>query len=113
MIGMLALLAVYSATVSEETTPPPTAARSFEGEVMRVVDGDILWIEGQSVRIRIWGLDAPETGAPGGDAATAAMARLVEGRRLTCRHRDIDRFGRLVGQCFLPGDGAGVLPVLG
>jgi micrococcal nuclease len=102
VIGMLSLLAVYSATSSLETAPPPTATRSFEGAVTRVVDGDTLWIEGQSVRIRIWGLDAPETGDAGGAAATAAMARLVEGRRLTCRQRDIDRYGRIVGQCFLP-----------
>ena len=35
-------------------------------------------------------------------AATAALASLISDQTLTCRQRDIDRFGRIVGQCFLP-----------
>jgi endonuclease YncB( thermonuclease family) len=30
------------------------------------------------------------------------MSRLVQGRSLTCHERDVDRYGRTVGQCFLP-----------
>ena len=90
------------------TTSEPQANSSagsgveFSGRVTRVVDGDTFWISGQDVRIRVWGLDAPETGDPGGAAATAAMTRLVSDQVLTCHQRDIDRFGRIVGQCFLP-----------
>ena len=91
------------------TTVSTTAERSalpssidFSGRVTRIVDGDTFWISGQDVRIRVWGLDAPETNRPGGSAATAAMTRLVSGQTLHCRQRDIDRFGRIVGQCFLP-----------
>lgn len=29
-------------------------------------------------------------------------AGLIAGKRLTCAIRDVDRYGRLVGQCFLP-----------
>ena len=32
---------------------------------------------------------------------TTALAALIDGRQLTCRQRDIDRYGRIVGQCFL------------
>lgn len=74
----------------------------FSGRVTRIVDGDTLWISGQDERIRVWGLDAPETNRVGGAVATAAIMRLVSGRVLHCRQRDIDRFGRSVGQCFLP-----------
>jgi hypothetical protein len=49
------------------------------------------------------------------------MARLVEGRRLTCHYRDTDRYGRIVRAVLLhdgraspgddgDGDGAGILP---
>ena len=31
----------------------------------------------------------------------AALASLIAGQELTCRQRDIDRYGRIVGQCFL------------
>jgi micrococcal nuclease len=48
------------------------------------------------------GLDAPETRDPGGAAATAALTRLIANQTLRCRQRDIDRYGRIVGQCFLP-----------
>ena len=74
----------------------------FRGTVTRIVDGDTFWISSVDVRIRIWGLDAPEARDPGGPAATEALRRLIDGRTLTCRTRDIDRFGRIVGQCFLP-----------
>ena len=88
------------------TTAPGSSALpadiDFSGRVTRIVDGDTFWISGQDVRIRVWGLDAPETNRPGGAAATAAMTRLVSGQVLHCRQRDIDRFGRIVGQCFLP-----------
>ena len=91
------------------TTVSTTAERlalpsdiDFPGRVTRIVDGDTFWISGQDVRIRVWGLDAPETNRPGGSAATAAMTRLISGQTLHCRQRDIDRFGRIVGQCFLP-----------
>lgn len=80
----------------------PANGTEFSGRVTRIVDGDTFWISGQDVRIRIWGLDAPETNEPGGAAATAELTRLIAGQTLNCRQRDIDRFGRIVGQCFLP-----------
>ena len=76
-------------------------APTFSGVVTRVVDGDTFYMTGQDVRIRVWGLDAPEVGSYGGSAATAAMSRLVSGETLTCKKRDTDRYGRTVGQCFL------------
>ena len=82
--------------------PASSSQIDFSGRVTRIVDGDTFWISGQNVRIRIWGLDAPETNEPGGAAATAELTRLIGGQTLNCRQRDIDRFGRIVGQCFLP-----------
>jgi micrococcal nuclease len=70
--------------------------------VTRIVDGDTFWISSKDVGIRIWGLDAPERDTPQGPAANAALSRLISGQTLTCRQRDIDRYGRIVGQCFLP-----------
>ena len=79
-----------------------SGAIDFAGRVTRIVDGDTFWINGQDVRIRIWALDAPETDERGGPAATAKLTRLISGQELACRERDIDRYGRIVGQCFLP-----------
>ena len=85
-----------------QASSPADSGADFQGRVTRIVDGDTFWISGQDVRIRVWGLDAPETSDPDGAAATAAMTRLVSDQVLQCRQRDIDRFGRIVGQCFLP-----------
>lgn len=87
--------------------PPatPLAARQatlLDARVSKVIDGDTFTMKGVSRHIRVWGLDAPEKGDPGGTAATAAMRGLITGATLHCELHDIDRYGRYVGQCFLP-----------
>jgi endonuclease YncB( thermonuclease family) len=61
-----------------------------------VIDGDTLsrgeW------RIRIYGMDAPESDQPGGDEATARMKELVEGKTLHILPKDVDIYGRLVAR---------------
>jgi endonuclease YncB( thermonuclease family) len=99
--------------------PGLTAAReanravgeTLAGRVTRIVDGDTFWMRNASVRIRIWGLDAEEAGTVQGARATQALDRLIAGRTLTCLVRDIDRFGRIVGQCVLP-DGRDIAAVM-
>ena len=76
-------------------------ADGFTGVVTRVVDGDTFWLNSQDLRIRVWGLDAPRVDMPGGSSATAALSNMIGGQQLSCRQRDIDRYGRIVGQCFL------------
>ncbi len=75
---------------------------TIEARVARVVDGDTFKLSGQSQSIRVWGLDAPERNKAGGSAATAALNALISGQTLSCVVVDIDRYQRLVGQCFLP-----------
>jgi micrococcal nuclease len=113
LLGLLFITAAGGMATLEGCTPratvSPAAVRSglpsdidFSGRVTRIVDGDTFWISSQDVRIRVWGLDAPETRDPGGAAATAELTRLIAAETLYCRQRDIDRYGRIVGQCFLP-----------
>ena len=75
---------------------------TIEARVARVVDGDTFKLSGQAQSIRVWGLDAPERNQAGGSAATAALNALISGQTLSCVVVDIDRYQRLVGQCFLP-----------
>lgn len=86
---------------------PTSGARAedpsaLDAKVSKVVDGDTFTLRGESRRIRVWGLDAPEWDHPGGTAATATLRALIAGNRLHCDVLDIDRYGRLVAQCFLP-----------
>jgi endonuclease YncB( thermonuclease family) len=61
---------------------------------VHVIDGDTLargdW------RIRIYGMDAPESDQPQGPASTAHMKHLVDGKTLHITPKDIDVYGRLV-----------------
>jgi len=71
--------------------------------VERVIDGDTLVLEGGR-RVRLLGIDAPERGRPGADAATARLRELVEGRRVRLEFaaplagRTEDRYGRLLAR---------------
>ena len=75
----------------------------------RVLDGDTLNMEG--VRIRLFGVDAPESdqsctradGAswPCGSAAREALQQKIADRQIRCRRRDVDDYGRIVAVCHL------------
>ena len=71
-----------------------------------VIDGDT--IEVGSVRIRLFGLDAPESAQtclegsrhwPCGEQATRALVGRIDGRSIACEERDQDRYGRIVAVC--------------
>lgn len=77
----------------------------------RVLDGDTLEIGAE--RIRLFGIDAPETAqrcrdARGrswgcGTSATQRLERLIDGRPVTCRGDQRDDYGRVLGVCSAGG----------
>lgn len=87
------------------------AANEVEGVVTHIVDGDTLYLSGTKTRIRLWGLDAPERNDARGPAATAALRKIADGRHLRCKKKGIDRYGRIVGQCFRT-DGADIVALM-
>lgn len=74
----------------------------LEARVSKVLDGDTFTLSGESRRIRVWGLDAPEWNHRGGATATSTLRSLISGKHLRCAVLDIDRYGRFVAQCLLP-----------
>ena len=74
----------------------------LEARVSKVLDGDTFTLSGESRRIRVWGLDAPEWNHQGGSTATSTLSSLISGKQLRCAVLDVDRYGRLVAQCLLP-----------
>ena len=97
LLPVLVALALPQLPSSAEARQVP----ELQARVSKVLDGDTFTLKGQSRRIRVWGLDAPEWNHPGGTAATAAMKGLISGETLQCQVRDMDRYGRFVAQCFL------------
>lgn len=71
------------------------------------IDGDTLMLGGH-LRVRLWGIDAPERsqtceGSAGayecGRDASASLAALLRDRTVTCVPKDRDRYGRTVATC--------------
>jgi endonuclease YncB( thermonuclease family) len=81
-----------------DAEPSPEAESAATGlTVTRVVDGDTVELsDGETVRIA--GIDTPERGACGYDAATVNMELLALGKqvRLGASDEDRDRYGRLL-----------------
>lgn len=100
----IALLAALLVAIVLMMAPGARAEQPdvLDARVSKILDGDTFTLSGQSRRIRVWGLDAPEWNHRGGSTATTTLRRMISGKRLRCAILDIDRYGRLVAQCFLP-----------
>lgn len=87
------------------------AAQTWSGWVSWVMDGDtvVLVREGhkEPVRLRIEGIDAPETCQPGGDAARDALIGLVLRKTVEVQDHGQDVYGRQVGRLTVNGVDAG------
>src|SRR5215471_7327451 len=86
----------------------------------RVIDGDSLVVAG--VEFRLYGIDAPEyrqycfrRGRPWacGVDATRTLRTLIANRRVDCRSREEDRYGRTVASCSVEGRDLGAAMVAG
>lgn len=66
-----------------------------------IIDGDT--IRCGSVRVRLWGIDAPERDTPAGPPSTRALAQIINGGTIMCEQKDTDRYGRTVALCRLNG----------
>jgi micrococcal nuclease len=100
-VALIASVAVILTLVVGSSAQAENSA-TIEAKVSKVLDGDTFTLRGESRRIRVWGLDAPEWDQRGGSNATATLRSLISGETLRCSVLDIDRYGRLVGQCLLP-----------
>lgn len=91
--------------------------RTIEGQVVKVSDGDTINVQddlGTKVKVRLYGIDAPETeksnkrsgrvskpGQPYGDDAWKALEGKVYCQRVKLEVMDIDRYRRLVSFVWL------------
>ena len=75
-----------------------------------VIDGDTIEINDE--RIRLWGIDAPESAQrctedgrlyPCGLDVSQTLRRQIGRKPVSCVHRDTDRYGRMVALCTVTG----------
>ena len=86
-------------------------ARTVEGVVSHVTDGDSLWVRpaagAPAIEVRLQGIDAPEICQPFGPQAREALASRVLHRRVVVRTRARDGYQRTLGQVSLNGQDIG------
>lgn len=82
----------------EQTEEKSQAVFVFSGTVKRVVDGDTILMEGRKVRLR--GIDAPETDQPFGMNATVFLNSLICGKRVRVEYSETDKYNRILGTVY-------------
>jgi endonuclease YncB( thermonuclease family) len=104
----LALAVITGPALAARPVPIIPADGVIRGPA-HIIDGDTIDIAG--TRIRLEGIDAPEAGqtcqnARGetwdcGHAATRLLETLTQNQQVDCQSRGLDKYGRLLGICFV------------
>jgi len=93
-------------TAVPAAAPAAAGGRGIAGIVVSVVDGDTITVAaegGERVRVRLWGIDAPEVphrgrpGQPWGREARDALRRKIHRMPVVVEPVEVDSYGRLVG----------------
>lgn len=83
-----------------------SAAWAWPAKVVGISDGDTITVLRQSneqVKIRLYGIDAPESSQPHGKASKANLSAMVFGKAVEIEPTDTDRYGRTVGRVIVGG----------
>ena len=81
-------------------------AEHLTGKVVSVADGDTLTVlvDQREVKVRVHGIDCPETGQPFGTKAKQFTSGQVFGKVVSVKVIETDRDGLTVGRVILPSD---------
>jgi micrococcal nuclease len=105
------IFAIYFIAIQTYITPA-IAINSWTGAVTYVTDGDTLWVQPLNAdtgkptstkprKIRIDGIDAPESCQLYGSQSTAALKKLVSSKIVTVNRKRVDDYGRDVAKITL------------
>ena len=78
-------------------------AQTITGKVVGVADGDTITVlqDRTQYKIRLYGIDCPESGQDFGNRAKQFVSEMVFGQQVQVVQKDMDRYGWLVGtHCF-------------
>jgi micrococcal nuclease len=105
-------IAPIATALAQRDLPPAQHRRDligtqFNARVVRVGDGDTFEVqitgETRPLRIRLQGVDAPESGEVFGRESTTFLRTLLSNRIVHVNGRDMDRYGRLVARVTVDG----------
>ena len=83
-----------------------TRAEVFTGTVTRVADGDTVTVlvkNGDKIKIRLVGIDAPEKDQPHGLVSKSYLEEIIEGKQINARCEKKDRYKRWLCKIFFDG----------
>lgn len=81
-------------------------SKEEQGNIIKVYDGDTLTIlhNGEKIKVRLYGIDAPESNQNYGKEATSHLLTLCPiGSNATLKIKDKDKYNRIVGIVFCNG----------
>ena len=94
----------------QKTQPPPIIVeadrQTFSGRVVAIADGDTITVLDSSDtqhRIRLEGIDAPESHQAFGSRSKQNLSDLIFGKDVTVIYYKTDQYGRLVGKILIDG----------
>jgi endonuclease YncB( thermonuclease family) len=86
-------------------TAGPEQAADVSGRVAQVHDGDTFTMTApgnKRIKVRLFGLDAPELDQAHGRESRRYLRELIEGREVRVTGRGLDQYGRLLGLVHRP-----------
>jgi endonuclease YncB( thermonuclease family) len=84
-------------------TALPAWAETLTGRVVGIADGDTLTLltpDRRQVKVRLHGIDTPESRQPWGTRARQALSELAFQKPVRVEVQDTDRYGRTVGRVY-------------
>ena len=78
---------------------PPKVVDTLTGKVIGVTDGDTVkvLVNRQTIKVRLEGIDAPESSQSFGAKSKQALSKMVFGKTVTVKKTGEDRYGRTLG----------------
>ncbi len=95
---------VVMAALAVTAAPAAVMPKTVSGKVIWLYDGDSFRLKtagGKILEVRMYGIDAPEHGQPGGRLALQAMIKLLKNRTVKIVPVTIDKYQRIVGKVYL------------
>ena len=114
-LAAAAIIFALSCSPSTHPNPPPRPSRpvvdssgrqELTGRVVAIADGDTITIldsANTQHRIRLAGIDAPESHQAFGEQSRLSLSEMILGKDVSVSYQKIDQYGRIVGKILLDG----------
>jgi endonuclease YncB( thermonuclease family) len=102
LLGASRTLAIVAALI---TAGVVLASQPFHGKCVGVTDGDTISVmrDGRAVKVRLEGIDCPESGQDFSNAAKKYKSALAYGKTVEVRVTGTDRYGRVLAVVYADG----------